>query len=603
MKTGPIRNVLYLFAILLTTPSISFASHGMGGEITWRCLGNGEFIFQMKFYRDCNGIPGPSSVSLSTNHPAGAIPLTKIQQNDISPDGYLVTGTAPCPTCSQGGAPTIPGLVEEFIYESAPVQLTGTPPANGWEFSWGTCCRSASTANLVNPGSQGFLLKAVMYPFNGQNTYPCYDSSPAFAEKPNVIQCTNVDLNYLHIAFDNELDSLSYSLENPVNDNGIPLQFAPGYSLNSPLPGTLSFNSSTGQMQYQPTLGGNFALVVKVSAYKCGTLVSEVYREILLSLISSCPSLSSGLPNQPPTIVPPFPDPVTGTPYSSFIDTVYAGDTVSFNSLFVDMDSFLNGNNQIVTHNSFSTQYGTGYSDPNAGCLIPPCATLSSPPPVSVPQAAANGFNWVTAPAHLGISWQCVHLENTYHFIWKAQDNYCPANAAANEIVSITVMPTTPIPAITNNGGTLKCGLTGNYSYQWFFNRLAIQGANTDSYTPIQTGIYHVLAVAPNGDGNYSDAFVYNPVGMEEALLLKGINIYPNPSENGIFQLRSKTNAGNVTYFVSDLKGSVVLSGKIMLTGKEQNETLDLSKDPQGVYLLQLTGEDGHKRMLKLIRY
>ena len=38
-----------------------FASHLKGGEITWDCLGSGQYIFYLKIYRDCNGIPFGSS--------------------------------------------------------------------------------------------------------------------------------------------------------------------------------------------------------------------------------------------------------------------------------------------------------------------------------------------------------------------------------------------------------------------------------------------------------------------------------------------------------------------------------------------------------------
>ena len=85
----------------------------MGGEITWRCNGNGQFVFQVKLYRDCNGIPGPQAINLVTNAPGGNINCILVSQNDISPQG---TG---CPTC-----PNPMGIyyaVEEFIYESAPL--------------------------------------------------------------------------------------------------------------------------------------------------------------------------------------------------------------------------------------------------------------------------------------------------------------------------------------------------------------------------------------------------------------------------------------------------------------------------------------------------
>ena len=47
------------------------ASHLMGGEITWTYakagVDSGKFKFQVKLYRDCNGIPIDSFVTLSTN--------------------------------------------------------------------------------------------------------------------------------------------------------------------------------------------------------------------------------------------------------------------------------------------------------------------------------------------------------------------------------------------------------------------------------------------------------------------------------------------------------------------------------------------------------
>jgi len=49
---------LVLWAIAFVWPAgPAKASHILGGEITYRCLGNGLFEFTIKVYRDCNGIP------------------------------------------------------------------------------------------------------------------------------------------------------------------------------------------------------------------------------------------------------------------------------------------------------------------------------------------------------------------------------------------------------------------------------------------------------------------------------------------------------------------------------------------------------------------
>ncbi|MBL0340503.1 MAG: hypothetical protein IPP71_06020 [Bacteroidetes bacterium] len=131
--------LLFLLSGLLFSSGNLFASHGMGGEITWTCLPTGQFVFKMKFYRDCNGIPGPANITITTNVPGVPnIACNLVTQNDISPNGTASNGVTQCPNCPAGnGGNPIPGLVEEFIYQSAPVNLPGIPPATGWTFSWG----------------------------------------------------------------------------------------------------------------------------------------------------------------------------------------------------------------------------------------------------------------------------------------------------------------------------------------------------------------------------------------------------------------------------------------------------------------------------------
>ena len=58
-----LKKTLLLVIIILIGHS-SWASHLMGGEITWECQSNGQFIFQLKVYRDCNGINQSTFVSL-----------------------------------------------------------------------------------------------------------------------------------------------------------------------------------------------------------------------------------------------------------------------------------------------------------------------------------------------------------------------------------------------------------------------------------------------------------------------------------------------------------------------------------------------------------
>ena len=158
--------IILLVLVLFGWSHKTLASHLMGGEITWDCVKTGpnigKFIFTVKVYRDCNGIPGQASIPLTTNAPVGAINCLLVSQTDISPDG------PGCPTCAVplGYA----NAVEEFVYRSAPLFLNGVPPAAGWNFWWTSCCRNGSIVNLGAAGTGDFTLRAYMYSYNATET-------------------------------------------------------------------------------------------------------------------------------------------------------------------------------------------------------------------------------------------------------------------------------------------------------------------------------------------------------------------------------------------------------------------------------------------------
>ena len=78
---------LLIVTILLFLSSSVFATHLVGGEITWECLGNGQFQFQLKLFRDCSGQSPNNSEQLKVfNHPSiSQIQVDLVQSNDLSP--------------------------------------------------------------------------------------------------------------------------------------------------------------------------------------------------------------------------------------------------------------------------------------------------------------------------------------------------------------------------------------------------------------------------------------------------------------------------------------------------------------------------------------
>jgi hypothetical protein len=93
------------------------SAHFVGGEITWQCMGGGQYILTLKVYRDCNG-SGVSTLGQFIriwNHPTmSTIPVNFISQSDMAPACTQVTG-GPAPlSCS---SPTA-GTFEEYVFQS-----------------------------------------------------------------------------------------------------------------------------------------------------------------------------------------------------------------------------------------------------------------------------------------------------------------------------------------------------------------------------------------------------------------------------------------------------------------------------------------------------
>ncbi|HKR05433.1 MAG TPA: hypothetical protein VJY62_12430, partial [Bacteroidia bacterium] len=440
------KKLLYTITLLLISTRL-FASHGMGGEITWTCTGT-SYVLKLKFYRDCNGIL-PSTPTLATNHPSFSgtgIALNLVSVTDISPDGSSGTGNKNCDSCLSGnGGNPIPGLVSEFVYQSAPTVLGGTPPAGGWAFWWGECCRSNALTNIAGAGGIGFGLRAKMYPYPGFIAGQCHDNSPYFAEKPSTIICTGYLYTYNHNAVDAELDSIVYSWDSPIDDGPYPwtpaIPFAPGYSVNSQLPGTPTLNAQSGELTYNSATGGYFATVIKATAYKCNVIAAEIWREINVVLMSGCYIPMAGNPkNFPPTV--PFPINLPSlTPWTSNSDTVIAGDTVRFRLNATDFDVHPPNSSQIITFTASGNEFGAGYTSQTTGCVLPPCATMSPPPPASFPAFLQEVFYWRTTCGHVkGLDTNCTRISNTYNFVIKASDDFCPANGISISTIRVTVM-------------------------------------------------------------------------------------------------------------------------------------------------------------------
>ena len=526
---------ILLVCFLLLTISFARASHVMGGEITYSCIGGNTYIFELVFYRDCNGAEvNTISENIKVwNHPTlSSIDLPFVNRIDISPTcTQVVGGPAPfdCGNGSAGGNGI--GAIEKITYRSAPIVLTGVPPPQGWIFTYENFSRSGAITNIVSPSSYGITLAAKIFAIPNFNGIGCSDSSPKFLQEPNFVSCSGFPYAYNMNAVDPDLDSLVFDFGIPYNNfpgatfynppiAPIPVPFETGFTYSNPTPdATLnptnigaSINPTNGELIFTSFTTGTYVVKINVKSYRSGALISEVEREMQL-VVNACSQA-----NNPPIINAPF---VGG----SFETTIVAGDLINFNLTTEDTDLLQDGTPQTLMLIASGPMFGTGFNSAT-GCDIEPCAQLNSTLPIVASQNVTANFSWQTDCNHLVNQYGIVADMVPYNFVFRVQDDFCQVPKVSYATVTINVMNPGIIPATsftciqTESDGdiTLKWNQSTNLANSFYAYKLkSLQGLDITindisitSYTIPAINAAHdfFIGVQSGCDGNtvkYSD--------------------------------------------------------------------------------------------------
>ena len=245
------KRKLLVFALLVLSSVGSYASHLMGGQITSRNIGGLTYEVTLTAYRDTLGIP---INTISTFHFADA--NSAWMQDDIV----------------NLSAPSVFGNgVEEYTYTD-----TITFPASGtYQIWYEDCCRNGALLNIM-PNS--FYL-------NNTLMVDSTNSSPVFLNPPIPIAQLNTAFNYNSLPYDADGDSLSWSLDIPLDAGGVN---SSGYSLpSSDTSMPFSINTATGEISFLPNLAGHFQVSVLVSEYRGGVKIGEIRRDMQIIVLSS----------------------------------------------------------------------------------------------------------------------------------------------------------------------------------------------------------------------------------------------------------------------------------------------------------------------------
>ncbi len=147
---------------------------------------------------------------------------------------------------------------------------------------------------------------------------------------------------------------------------------------------------------------------------------------------------------------------------------------------------------------------------------------------------------------------------------------------------------------VTQNGDTLTAEAQGDtVSYQWIDCQdfEPIPGETEQEFTPDETGNYAVIIFVNHNQTTCSDTsdcyevIITNIAGNEN----KKFNIYPNPTNNGIFTINSQNRMDYCNIIISDI------AGKTIFTQDEFNfltSQINISSQPTGVYFIKIKTSD-----------
>lgn len=291
---------IILIAFLFSGTTKLEATHIIGGDMTYRCLGGGKFEFTLTFTRDCELGAADAEfdnyaivaiydqnynpVSLGT---AGYMFIPYVKDDTIRTDltAYCnITGEEVC--------------VHQSVFRDT---ISLLPRTGGYIFSYQRCCRNASLLNVKDPLQTGSTLTIALT----EEAFNACNSSPVFSQWPDIYICTNRQINISQLATDIDGDQLVYKLNTPFSGATIvepkpdryskftlpykPLDWAAGYSMNNMLGSNvpLQINPANGFITGIPDHPGQYAVGIMVEEYRNGKLLSVVKRDFQFN-VRSC---------------------------------------------------------------------------------------------------------------------------------------------------------------------------------------------------------------------------------------------------------------------------------------------------------------------------
>jgi gliding motility-associated-like protein len=267
--------LLVLFFVTII-PKQGRATHAMGGDVWYECNGGNTYTIYFAFYRDCDGVNAPNTVTI--DYGSSCQGMSGLTLTQVPGTGQDITPVCPGQQTTCGGG-NFPG-VEKYVY-SATVTLL---PCNDWVFSTSICCRNNAITNIQNPGGEEMYLQATLNNLD----FPC-NSSPSFSSDPVPYVCVGETFCFNHGAIDVDGDSLVFHQIVPYDQGPTdPVVYVAGYDETQPISSSplITFNPNTGDICMTPTINEVSVTALEIEHWSNGQLVGTVMRDIQIHVIN-----------------------------------------------------------------------------------------------------------------------------------------------------------------------------------------------------------------------------------------------------------------------------------------------------------------------------
>ena len=288
MSKSLLRNTILTLFFSVVAYQSAFATHIIGGEMNYQCLGNNDYQISLTVYRDCF---------------LGEAPLDDTAYVAIYDGNGQLVNTLPILLGAIDSIRQVdvcllkpPNICVETTTYIDTINLL--PIIGGYHLAYQRCCRNQTILNIVDPLNTGATYDIVLT----EAAMKSCNNSPILKNLPPTFVCVNRPLTLDNSASDVEGDSLIYRFSTPL-DGGISIDNprprpafpppydtviwnTPIYSLVNILGGTpLKIDPKTGIISGKPNTIGQFVVGVCIDEYRKGQFLSTTRRDFQYNVI------------------------------------------------------------------------------------------------------------------------------------------------------------------------------------------------------------------------------------------------------------------------------------------------------------------------------